>query len=1045
MPQRPRQHELDTEAIDYIRNKLPTRWTREEIKNDYGKDLFVEIFENGEATALEFRIQSKGHEHFVIRHKDQVIQQLEVSKLNYYEQLPLPVLLVSYSSQKKQARYLWIKPYIHQVLDKERPHWRELSGDSKVSIRIPLSNVFDELSYEDILRHVETEIVKIRGLGTGDYQFTDRQKASYRELITSTRLIRPKITHYLHRSRLTDAVNAALAQCSVFIQADAGYGKTWLLLDFFNTTKPSVSIWYSFTKDPLDALRFIEEVASELARQTNQIGLETLRLIQSKGKDIKSDEALAVLVTEVASAPNTSMLLVLEDIHNANDAVYSAIYSLLLSTPKNLQIILTSRLPLPTNQARLVAQGQLTIFERSKLEFTLDETCDYLKSVAGADLSIGQMKLLHERTGGWIAAVGLAIEVLHNSSIQSNELFARLTGFDGNIYDFFAEEVYKGLPPETQSLLKRLGVARSIRPEVVNLFTGRTDGGQILKDLSKNNTFLTENQEIDRYYQFHALFSEFLQTRFRDEEGLESVRQAHKILADYYSSHREWYFAVEHAIDAEEWSLVVQCLGIIGPIGVSLGYGQAFLEWSERIPNVFLNGSASLCELVGLSSVQVGNLDDASRAFDKAKSFYTTQQDLGALNRLEFYIAEIDLDRGVISPEDFLRIAHRVSLWSYQHNDVLFGTQVELRLIQVGQTLALKYGNLLRQLIERSETLIVKIETLGAEYEIIKAKVLSSQAHLTFQVVSFTFQQQAGRIHLREKLGHPIAMEERISHARMVMDGIQLVWGLYDEAEKITKEKNEIEWAIIRSSHLNDFAHHLSQVFFMRLVQATETPPQKPDFDIQTRKLLFEILVEFDHCVQIFEKYRQMHALAKSLCDEADIYDILGDVSNRDRLAKQALEIASNKNFVELKNRSQDLLLNQNTLTSLREKAASEVGDRELADLDEKGKADYVTTISRAFAGNVDIEKIREAITSDVDDMVASAEQRLDWCRHVEIIQDLSHTKSLETMYREIPQKRIVCMELGHKSPTPGLSFDKLWPMFRGVYCLGCTSRSLEK
>ena len=151
MPLRPRQHEIDTEAVDFIRGKLPSRWTREEIKNDYGNDLFVEVFENGEATALEFRIQSKGHEIFVIRHKDQVIQSLEISKLNYYDQLPLPVLLIAYSCQTKQARYLWIKPYIRQVLDKENPNWRELDGKSKISIRIPLSNIFDETASTNIL------------------------------------------------------------------------------------------------------------------------------------------------------------------------------------------------------------------------------------------------------------------------------------------------------------------------------------------------------------------------------------------------------------------------------------------------------------------------------------------------------------------------------------------------------------------------------------------------------------------------------------------------------------------------------------------------------------------------------------------------------------------------------------------------------------------------------------------------------------------------------------------------------------------------------
>jgi len=96
MPQRPRQHELDTEAIEFIRGKLPISWTREEVSQDYGKDIIVEIFEGGEATGLEFRIQSKGHEKFTIVRGNQVSQSLKVSTINYYERLLLPVLLLRY-------------------------------------------------------------------------------------------------------------------------------------------------------------------------------------------------------------------------------------------------------------------------------------------------------------------------------------------------------------------------------------------------------------------------------------------------------------------------------------------------------------------------------------------------------------------------------------------------------------------------------------------------------------------------------------------------------------------------------------------------------------------------------------------------------------------------------------------------------------------------------------------------------------------------------------------------------------------------------------
>jgi tetratricopeptide (TPR) repeat protein len=1021
---------------------LPPRWTRGEVKNDYGIDLFVEIFENGEATALEFRIQSKGHESFSIGHK-QVIQPLNVSTLNYYDQLTLPVLLVAYSSQQKQGCYLWIKSYIREVLDKERPDWRELDGKSSIAIRIPLSNAFDDAVAEDILKHVENEIAKIRVRNGGDIQSTDRQKLSYREFAVSTRLSRPKIANYLHRSRLTNALGVALSQQSVFIRADAGYGKTWLLQDFIYATEPQVSIWYTFTKESTDAIRFVEELASELVRQKNQTGAVTLRFIHDRGKDIRSDEALAVLIGEITSASITPILLVLEDMHNVDDAtVHSHIIDLVRLRPKNLQLILTSRLSMPNGQAKLIGQGLLTLLEQSELKFTHDETRDYIKSALELELSPEQVGLLHERTGGWIAAIGLAIEVLKNKPAQSEDLFNSLTGFVGNIYDFFADEVYKGLRSETKWLLKRLGLVHVIKPEIVNTLTRKTNGGQVLKDLARHNTFLVEDQEITGNYQLHPLFAEFLLQRFRDEEGSEEIRRAHLLLANFFFSRQEWYPSAEHATEAEDWPVAVQSLEIIGPIGVSLGYGQTLLTWIDKIPGEQRINSPLLCEVVGLSALQIGNLERAAREFDRANNLYINQQDLVALNRLEYYSAEVGLDRGVISPEEFIKTANKVAIWSYKHNDILLGTQVELRLIEVGQTLTIKYGNLFSQLAERSEKLIGRIESLGSGYEIIKAKVLSSQAHLLFQVVTKLFQQETVRIQIREKMGHPIDIGDKVSQAKAVLEGISEVWRLYDEAEKITRGKSDIQWAMIHTGRLRDMAHHMSQFLFVGMVQDPQS--STIEIELQTKEHLLYILAEIDHCVQIFSKFHLSSALAKSLCDAADVYDILGDVSNRDRLANEALGVATDSGFSELMDRARDLLQNKNTFTSLRENAAAGVSDKGLANLGEEEKAAYVNTILRAFSGRLDPDKIREAVVSDVNDMVACAQKRLEWCRHVEMLQDLRHTKSLDTMYREIPRKWIVCKELMYQSPNPGYSFKELWPMFKGVYCLGCASRNLN-
>lgn len=864
------------------------------------------------------------------------------------------------------------------------------------------------------------------------------------QLITSPRLIRPKISNYLHRPRLTDKLTNILTERSVFLHTDAGYGKTWLIHDFITATTPPF-IWYSFNRDVITAIKFIEELASEVVRQTKHTELRTLTYLYERGKDARPDEALATLIEEMQSS-DLQLLLVIENIqHVSDDSVNNIIELLLMSHPSNLRIILTSRLPLPFGQARLIAQGLLTVVGRSDISFNLEETREYLENNLKLILSQQQLEYLSERTAGWIAAVALAANTLQGTSQENIDLlFKRLTGFDGNIYNFFAEETYLALDSETQWLLKRLGFADTIQSGIVDLFTNGTNGGQILKNLANHNTFLIEDDRKDGNYYLHSLFSEFLQTRLEDEEGSETVQNTHGYLAHYYSENQEWYSATQHAIRAEEYNLAIQGLELIVPVGLNSGYSHAVLDMTGQIPEKWLDKSAPLQEFRGRAASQIGEPKLALNAFLKAQKLYQIEQDEAALNRLQFFIAQVNLSSGNISAEDFVRIAHKVTSNSYKQNEVLFGTQVELRLIEIGQTLTMRYKGLLRELIERSESLLDRIESLGGEFASVKARALVALAHLLFQSLSFMYQGEVSKIHIRSETGHPIPEEDRISSARIIIEGWQHIWDLYIEAENITKEESEIEWARICLQRIRDYSHHMSLSWLITAKMGNvQEASLIESWKIQTQEMIKGFLPVLEECAQIFGKYHMNYDLALAYCDAADTYDLLDDQKNRNRLAQEALNLAEKKGLTRITERAQKLLEDEFTFSSLSKSLDPSRKDEGLATLDEEGKAHFVDFFLRAYAGDVDIEEMRKAAEADVNDMVMVAKQRLDWCRHIEIIQDLQHAQSLDTMYRIIPKKRIVCMELGHRSPNEGHSFDQLWPMFKSVYCLTCTNRSL--
>jgi hypothetical protein len=1044
MPGRPRQHEIDEEALTYIKNTFPNSWTLEEVKRDYGKDLRVEIFANGKATGLEFIVQSKGHESFMIVNSDKVAQSLRVATLNYFERTALPILLVVYSAERKVACYLWIRPYIQEVMSSNSPNWRERNGDSEITLHVPLSNVLDKDSADAIWTYVETETARLLNSSGNIPPFSSsKQELLSQGQLSSTRLLRPKITNCLHRARLTNRISEVALTRSIFLHTDAGYGKTWLIHDFIETSKPSSIVWYTFDSSATSAVQFIGTIASELFRQTEH-GSRTLSYLRDRRSESKLDEALAILLAELSSVEG-GLLIVVEDIHCVSDnVIIAALESLVKERPANSHILLTSRHPLPFNQAKLIGQGLLTVIEQLEIAFRLDELEVYLHDNFNFTLSPTQINYLQQRSDGWIAAIALAASVFQKASSENIEaLFDRLTGFNGNLYDFFAQEVYSGLSADTRRLLKRLGLTRVVEPDIVNLFTGNSNGGQILRDLAERNTFLTEDTN-GKSYRFHPLFVEFLAARLNDEEGSKTVCEVHSLLAHHYAEAHDWVTTTDHALKAQEYHLAVEALEKTAPIGLNLGYGHAISETIARIPSEWLSKSPALLESKGRAALQVGDIDVALKAFEQAQILYRDRQDNDSLNRLEYLVIEAQLVNGEIDRDEFIKAATRISQVSYEKNDILFGAQVELRMIEVGQALTIEVAGLLEDLLRRAGDLAKRLEQSGEQLVSVQARALATQAHLSMQVMSNMYRSNVGAIRIRENTGHPIPLGKRIALAKNVLEMYQRIQDLYDKAESLAKDYSKIEWATIRTQRIADQAHYLG--FSTLITEGMSNDPEAESAQVERERLLNGLLYGLDECASIFNEYHMLFSLAVVYCDAADVYDMLKDISNRNKAAQHAFDLAEGKGWLSIAERSRKIMRNEFTFSSMTQQIVPQGldKDKDLASYSEEDKKRYVDYFLEAYA-DVSIEDMRESVMSDMNDMVAAAKQRLEWCQHIQIIQELKHTQSLATMHRTIPKKHIICMLLGHESPKHGYSFDELWPFFKGIYCLGCSHRSLAQ
>lgn len=150
LPKRIRQHVIEEESRQYVKQILPDEWVVQDVVKDYGIDLTVEIVIDEEVTGAPFSIQVKGTDKLVIRKRGYVAHRCKTSTLAYFLQRPEPVIYLVYDTQKKAGYWIWIKDYIRQEL---KPSWRD---QETATVRIPLENRFNA----DALREIAKRVLK---------------------------------------------------------------------------------------------------------------------------------------------------------------------------------------------------------------------------------------------------------------------------------------------------------------------------------------------------------------------------------------------------------------------------------------------------------------------------------------------------------------------------------------------------------------------------------------------------------------------------------------------------------------------------------------------------------------------------------------------------------------------------------------------------------------------------------------------------------------------------------------------------------------------
>ena len=364
------------------------------------------------------------------------------------------------------------------------------------------------------------------------------------------------------RARLTEVLVRARDAALVLVSAPAGFGKTTLLASAL-TRAPRVA-WVSLDARDSDAARFWAYVLHALEGASPGCATTALALLETGHGSF--EDVVAALVNELSVRPE-DLTLVLDDYHLADSPEVSNGVTLLLEhRPPQLHLVLGTRADPALPLSRLRARGDLVEVRAADLRFTTEEADSYLNLVHDLGLTMADVVALESRTEGWAAALQLAALSLRNRD-DPPAFIASFAGDDRYVVDYLADEVLDQQPPQLRRFLLDTSVLERLCGPLCDAVTGPVDGmpgSSVLELLERRNLLLVPLDDHRRWYRYHHLFADVLQSRLLAERP-DDVSALHSRASVWFDEVGDVEAAVRHAFAADDVDRAADLIEVATP------------------------------------------------------------------------------------------------------------------------------------------------------------------------------------------------------------------------------------------------------------------------------------------------------------------------------------------------------------------------------------------------------------------------------------------------------------------------------------------------
>jgi LuxR family transcriptional regulator, maltose regulon positive regulatory protein len=374
------------------------------------------------------------------------------------------------------------------------------------------------------------------------------------ERLLDTKFFPPPVReNWVSRDRLFNRLQRIFTSRVGLVSAPAGFGKSTLVSDWLKQLSSEVcsSSWISLEPTDNDPHRFYSYFISAWQRQYPLIGLAASEELRNNPA-LHRDSLAIFLINDLVRIQEESSrhnLLVLDDYHLIeNKEIHAFVSYFIEHLPPGIHIILTTRSDPPLPLARWRSRGLLTELRVDELRFTPSESVLFFCRGMQLTLSEEQIRILAERTEGWV--VGLQMAALSLQEHADPQKFVQaFSGSHRYILDYLMEEVINRQPDDVQRFLLESSVLNTLSGALCDTVLERQAGASqgMLEKFERENLFIVPLDDERSWYRYHHLFGELLRVRLRHQMP-DRLNFLYMRASEWYAATSSWREAIDYAL-----------------------------------------------------------------------------------------------------------------------------------------------------------------------------------------------------------------------------------------------------------------------------------------------------------------------------------------------------------------------------------------------------------------------------------------------------------------------------------------------------------------